>query len=441
MKYSNQALSQLIEPTRVHRKVYLDPDIFDLEMARIWGSAWIYIGHESQVKTPGEYATAIIGNKVPVIMVRDKDGKVHVLHNRCGHKGAKLVDQASGKVSAFRCCYHGWTYRIDGKLVGVPNMPGYEGTGFNKNDPQYSMQKVAQYGSYRGFVFATLDPNAPDLNTWMGTGMAECIDNMCDRSPEGEVEVVGKPMRYEHDCNWKMFTENLNDGMHPMVVHQGVVDAALQYMKTVPEDSAERTEAEIIPPFGASYEHFESTDLFAYPYGHHYDGGRTSIHAAYSVPKDYEELMIAAYGEERTREILTFNSHNTMYYPSLTTKTAVQNIRVVRPISVNKTIIESWSFRLKGAPESMLKRTILYSRLINSSFGMVGPDDLTAYHRVQNGLESNGSEWVEMHRHFGRDEDKGDHFHGLLTGDLDIRTQYKAWKEYMTKDQLSQEVA
>ena len=433
MNYSNKNLAELIQPTRVHRNVYLDPDIFELEMERIWGRAWIYIGHESQIPEPGNYVTAVIGNKVPVILVRDKERQVHVLHNRCGHKGAKLVDSPCGKVNAFRCCYHGWTYRTDGKLVGVPNMPGYDNTGFNKDDPQYSMQKVVQYESYRGFVFATLDPNAPDFKTWANAGMLECLDNMCDRSPEGEIEVVGKPFRYEHNCNWKMFCENLNDAMHPMVAHQSVVDAALQYIKTLPEDAVEqRSEAEIIPPFGSSYENYENTDLFAYENGHHYDGGRTSIHADYSVPEDYEKLMIEAYGEQRTKEILTFNSHNTMFYPSFTNKTAVQNIRVVRPISVDKTIIESWSFKLKGAPDSMLKRTLLYSRLINSSFGMVGPDDLAAYSRVQQGLGSNATEWIEMHRHQGRDEQKADHVHGLLTSDLDVRTQYRAWKNYMT---------
>ena len=122
-----------------------------------------------------------------------------------------------------------------------------------------------------------------------------------------------------------------------------------------------------------------------------------------------------------------------MYYPSLTIKSAVQNIRVVRPIAHNKTIIETWSFRLKGAPDSMLKRTLLYSRLINSNGSMVGPDDLTAYFRMQQGLESQASDWIEMHRNFGRDEDLADRVVGKGTSDLDVRTQYAAWRNYMTE--------
>jgi hypothetical protein len=102
-----------------------------------------------------------------------------------------------------------------------------------------------------------------------------------------------------------MFIENLNDTMHPMIVHRGVVDAANDYIKTLPEGSAHRDEAEIIPPFGASYTNFEETGKTGFPRGHHYDGGKRSIHANYSVDPGYE-AMIKAYGGT-TREILTFN--------------------------------------------------------------------------------------------------------------------------------------
>ena len=428
MRTDEVQLSELVQPTRLHKDIYISPDVFELEMERIWGNAWVYIGHDSQVPKAGDYITLNYG-RMPVVMVRDRQDQVHVLHNRCGHKGAKLVDQPCGKVNAFRCCYHGWTYKLDGTLVGVPHMAGYEGTGFDKSDPQYSMASLRSE-SHRGFVFATLNADPPPLLEWMG-GAAAVMDNLCDRAPEGEIEAAGGVLRYEHECNWKLFLENLNDTMHPMVVHQSVVDAANDYIGTLPEGSAHRDEAEIIPPFGASYEVFEATGITGFPYGHHYDGGKSSIHSGYSVDPDYERAMLDAYGAERTREILTFNTHNTLYYPSLTIKSAIQNIRVVRPVAVDRTVIETYSFRLKGAPESMLQRTLLYSRLINSNGSMVGPDDLTAYFRVQQGLQSSGSDWVEMHRNFGSDEDHGDRLTNVGTSDLDMRTQYAAWRRYM----------
>lgn len=429
----------LVTPTKLHRSLYTDPDIFELEMQRIWGQAWIFIGHDSQVPNPGDYFTTNINHNIPVVMIRDKDLRVHVLHNRCGHKGAKVVEARSGNVrGALRCSYHGWSYRFDGSILKIPNEAGYEGTGFDASDPCYSMQPLAQVQAYRGFVFATLSPNAPDLQTWMG-GARECFDNLCDRAPAGEVEVAGGVLRYEHACNWKFILENLNDTMHPMVVHESIVKAAEQYISTLPADAAkERSEAEIIPPFGASYENFENSGITGFDFGHHYDGGKTSIHADYSVDPDYHAAMVAAYGEERTREIYAFNTHNVCFYPSLTIKCAVQNIRVIRPISVDRFIVETWSFRLKGAPDSMLQRTLLYSRLINSSMGMVGPDDLEVYRRTQEGLASPSNDWVEFHRQYGRDTVLDDRIIGGGTSDLDMRTQYKAWKGYMDGSLFSQ---
>ncbi len=425
-------LDALVTATKAHRSIYTDPAIFELEMTRIWGQAWIFIGHESQIPNPGDFFTTHINHNIPVVMIRDKEGSVHVLHNRCGHKGAKVVEQRSGNVrGALRCAYHGWSYRFDGSLLKVPNETGYDNTGFDSKAPCYSMQPLAQVDSYRGFVFATLSASAPNLVTWMG-GAKDCFDNLCDRAPEGEVEVAGGVLRYEHACNWKFILENLNDTMHPMVTHESVVKAAQDYIATLPPEAVEqRREAEIIPPFGASYEKFEDSGITGFPFGHHYDGGKTSIHADYSVDPEYHAAMVAAYGEARTREIYAFNTHNVLFYPSLTIKCAVQNIRVIRPISVNKFIVETWSFRLKGAPESMLQRTLLYSRLINSAMGMVGPDDLEVYRRTQEGLASPSNEWVEFHRQYGRDKVLEDRIVGGGTSDLDMRTQYGAWKAYM----------
>ena len=432
MDYSNEHIASLVEPARLHRSIYTDPKIFELEMARIWGKAWIFIGHESQVKNAGDFYTTRINHKIPVIMTRDRKGDVHVLHNRCAHKGAKLVDTPCGNARAFRCCYHGWTFANDGSLIKIPNEGGYENTGFKLDDPMNNLQKV-RHENYRGFIFATLDNSMPDLKTWMG-GAIDCFDNLCDRAPEGEVEVAGGVLRYEHDCNWKLFLENLNDTMHPMVTHQSVVQAAEDYIATLPAEAAgKRAEAEIIPPFGSSYEKFEESGITGFKFGHHYDGGKTSIHAGYSVMPAYREAMVAAYGEQRTNEIFSFNTHNTLYYPSLTIKCAVQNIRIVRPVSVNKCIVETWSFRLKGAPEEMLQRTLLYSRLINSNASMVGPDDLEAYMRIQDGLESDGDDWVEMYRQYGWDQQQDDRTVGGGVSDLDMRTQYQAWKNYMTQ--------
>lgn len=424
-------IEALVEPNRVHRSVYTDPAIFELEMQRIWGRAWIYVGHESQVKEPGQYFATTIARQ-PVVLTRHEDGKIYVLFNRCAHKGAQLVGDRCGKLAEFRCCYHGWRFSLDGKLLSVPLENGYADQSFDKNHADASMRKVPRYDSYRGFVFASLAADGPDLKTWLG-GVASSIDNMVDRAPDGELEVAGGVLRYEHDSNWKFFLENLNDLMHPMVVHQSSSLTARGVAKRELGADAQLPSAiEIIAPFTESYTFFDEMGLHAFPYGHGYSGGKTSIHARYSDVPEYNARMEKAYGVERVKEIFSVNRHNTVFYPSATIKGAIQTMRVVRPIAVDRTLIESWTFRLKGAPDELLQRSILYCNLINSSANLVGPDDQEAYRRQQVGLGSEGLSWVNMHRDYGRDENLGEgHLYARGSSDLAFRNQFKAWKQYM----------
>jgi phenylpropionate dioxygenase-like ring-hydroxylating dioxygenase large terminal subunit len=421
----------LVQDERIHRDVYTDPEIFDLEMERIWGRAWIYVGHESQVPNAGDYVTTEIGRE-PVIMCRLKSGDVKVLYNRCAHKGSKLIQRPAGTVKGFRCPYHGWTYRLDGSLVGVPARQGYQGTCFDMKSPEYSLRAVAQHDSYRGFVFARLSGDSPGLAEFLDDAAAT-LDNMADRSPEGELEVAGAPLRYMHHCNWKMFVENLNDAMHPMVAHASVGNAARKYVAEQPEDTEYPPEAEIIFPFGSSYEFFDKMGITALPNGHAYMGGEMSIHSEYSDVSGYWDAMVNSYGEDRAKKILSQNRHNTIFYPSFTAKDAIQAVRVVRPIAVDRTVIESWHFRLKGAPEQMLKRTILYSRLINSNASMVGPDDWDCYARMQEGLASDSKVWLDSCRGLGQDEElEAGRRRAVGTSDLSYRNQFRAWLNYMT---------
>ena len=162
-------------------------------------------------------------------------------------------------------------------------------------------------------------------------------------------------------------------------------------------------------------------------------GGTSSIHTGYSDIAGYWEAMVSAYGEDRSRQILSSNRHNTIFYPSFTAKDAIQAIRVVRPRAVDETVIETYHFRLVGAPDEMFERTILYSRLINSSAGMVGPDDLDCYNRMQEALQSSASDWVDMQRYFGKDEVSDARRTGTGTSDLTFRNQYAAWLQFMTQ--------
>ena len=171
--YSEEHIAHLVQPTKIHRDVYTDPGVFEMEMERIWGRAWIFIGHESQVKKPGEFYATNINHEVPVIMVRDKSGEIHVLHNRCGHKGVKLVSQCKGRTSAFRCPYHGWAFNSAGTRVAQDNEIGFPDGFFDGGSKD--LTKVANLAVYRDFIFITYNTKAEPLNDYLGDA-AEMLD-------------------------------------------------------------------------------------------------------------------------------------------------------------------------------------------------------------------------------------------------------------------------
>ena len=215
--------SRYFKPGRVHRQIYTDPAIFDLEMERIFGAAWIYIGHESQVKKPGDYFATQIGRR-PVVMVRDEGGEVRVIHNQCAHRGAMVVATEKGNATEFTCCYHGWTYHLDGRIKGVPLNHGYP-SDFDAKNPKVAMRAVPRVTNYRGFVFASEAAEGPSLEESLGHILTS-LDDMIDRAPDGELEVAGGTFKHAYDGNWKLYFENLCDAAHPIFAHRSSIEAA-----------------------------------------------------------------------------------------------------------------------------------------------------------------------------------------------------------------------
>lgn len=424
------ALAALVEPDQVHRDVYLDQEVFDLEMERLFHRTWVYLGHTSQVPNAGDYLTVDIARE-PLVMVRQADGSVRVLKNRCAHKGAKLVSAPSGNTGKFfRCPYHAWTYKTDGKPLAIPLKNGYEGTRMAECPSGQGLTAVANVETYRGFVFVRLSDEGPTFSEYFGDSLSS-IDNMADRSPEGELEIAGGCLRYMHNCNWKMFVENLNDTMHPMVAHESSAGTAKKLWDGKSADEPKPMAIEQFVPFVSGYDFFDGMGVRVFENGHSYTGVNFSIHSSYSALPEYEQKLAAAWGQEKAKQVLGTARHNTVYYPSLTIKGAIQAIRVVRPIAPDKTLIESWTFRLKGAPDALLQRTLTYSRLINSPMSVVGHDDLHAYRAIQEGLAANGNAWVSLHRDYRAGEGEAQDLTVNGTSEISMRNQFRAWARYM----------
>jgi phenylpropionate dioxygenase-like ring-hydroxylating dioxygenase large terminal subunit len=416
------ALKRLVRDDRVHRDVYTDAEVFQLEMERLWSRTWIYLGHTSQIPNAGDFLTLDVAAQ-PVIVVRHTENAIRVLLNRCAHKGTKVVYAPSGNAGkTFRCPYHAWTYRTDGTLLQVPLKEGYAA-----GVQQGGLTPVSTE-TYRGFIFARIAKDGIGFRDYFGDSLSS-IDNLADRSPEGELEIAGGSLRYLHNCNWKMFVENLNDTMHPMIAHASSAGTAKKLWADKPADMPKPMAIEQIAPFASDYKFFDDMGVRVYPHGHGFSGVNFSIHSSYSSVPEYEAAMRKAYGEERSKTILGTLRHNTVYYPSLTIKGAIQSIRVARPLAADKTLIESWTFRLKGAPDALLRRTVAYNRLINSPMSVVGHDDLHCYRSIQEGLAAQANDWVDLQRNFTPGESGEITSNG--TSEISMRNQFRAWAEFM----------
>ncbi len=431
-RHSPAAIRALVRDDAVHRDVYTNPELFDLEMERLWRSAWTYVGHDSQVPNPGDFHTVNIAGQ-PLLMLRGHDGAVRVLLNRCAHKGSKIVGAGSGNCGKLlRCSYHGWTYTLDGALRTVPVKSGYADTRFAESEASRGLTSAAAIANYRGFVFVRLSQSGASFAEYFGDSLGS-IDNLADRSPMGRLEVAGAPLRYMHNSNWKMFVENLNDTMHPMVAHESSAGTARELWQTQPPETPMPMVIEQFLPFVSNYDFFDKMGVKIYDHGHSYTGVNFSIHSSYSAIPEYAAQMEAVYGAERARAILGDSRHNTVYYPSLTVKGAIQTIRVVRPIAVDRTLIESFTLRLVGAPPVLLERSATYNRLINASTSVVGHDDLYCYRAIQEGLAGNGNEWVNLQRNYSdseKEQGKEATYNG--TSEVSMRGQFRAWAAAMT---------
>ena len=436
---SPQALDRMVQPARVHRRIYTDPEIFELEMSRIFGNAWIYVGHESQVRNPGDYFTATVARR-PLVISRGPDGRIHALHNQCAHRGAMVVANDRGTTSEFQCCYHGWTYHLDGRLKAVPLNNGYPDD-FSTRNPNTAMLHVPRVESYRGFIFVSLANEGQSLGDFLGY-MRTSLDDMVDRAPDGEVEVAGGVFKHTYNGNWKLYLENLCDAAHPWYTHRSSIAAAQQQPDESFSDGAGEIAVRQMRQNGAPYSFWEDqVGIWTYANGHSYLGDYhddAKLVAALNDPtfRAYHDALVARKGEAEAQRIMEVRRWNSNFYPNMSMMSQFQQLRVVHPLSVDKTVVYTYCFRMKGAPEQMFRNTVSFANVVNGTGSLVLTDDLEIYNRVTMGLSSGGAEWLEIGRGFKTDEPDphGGRKGRNSTSEVYIRNMYDAWRGYMLDD-------
>ena len=202
-----------IEKGLVDRRIFSDQDIYQLELERIFARAWNFVAHDSRISNPGDFFMTFIGED-RVIVVRDNDMMPQVLVNTCRHRGNAVCRAEEGHATSSMCTYHGWTYDLEGKLVG---MPGFKEVYHEELDREnWGLIKAAQVEHYKGFIFACMDPEAPGLDEYLGETGRMSLDMLAER---GGIHVIPEIPKYVIPCNWKLAVDNVWDWYHGGITH------------------------------------------------------------------------------------------------------------------------------------------------------------------------------------------------------------------------------
>ena len=182
---------------RVHRDVFRDRAVFDLEVARVFEGTWIFVGLESQLPATNDFFTSHIGRQ-PILVTRDRTGELHCFLNTCRHRGTIVCPFADGNAALHVCRYHGWSYDAAGRNRAITDeADGQYPAAFRNAD--HDLLPVARFGNYRGLLFASLSAEVPSLEEHLGDARV-FLDIVLDQSDKG-FECVPGPVIYTYEAN------------------------------------------------------------------------------------------------------------------------------------------------------------------------------------------------------------------------------------------------
>ena len=426
----------LVHEDRVHRSIYTDTAIFEREMTHIFGACWVYLAHESQIPNNDDFVTARLGLR-PLIVTRDMNGKIRALYNRCTHRGARICRTERGNARTFQCAYHGWTYFNSGKLRGVPWPEGYA---CDFREPQFNLAQVPRVESYRGFIFGTLNTDAPSLRDYLG-GVRKPIDEWLDRHPGGKVQVC-EANRLKFKGNWKLAYDNACDGYHVVFSHRSLLEMENRHQAD--------------PSKGMSFYMGKPDEAPMYMQyfgrGHHMKDKRPAIEkrpgalwereAVHPGMEHYVAVIKSKLKDRAARalDLAAAEAVNINVFPNLSL--LGNHIQVFQPIAVDETdttwyataVVDEGN-ELGGAVEEV-NRLRMRTQEAFPNFGEV--DDAVNFEEIQRGLAACEDEWVYMHRGLGvpgrvRTEPDGS-IKAPATDEAFMREHMREWKRLMSTE-------
>lgn len=326
----------------ISRRAWSDPQIYELEKKGIFGRAWLFLGHETQIPNPGDFVQAFMC-ETPIILSRGPDRKIYANLNSCSHRGLPVCRADRGNTTKFVCPYHNWNYDVTGKLVAIPQERHVEG----RPDKQaLGLKPVPRVECWNGLIFGSFDPEIESLDDYLGD-QKFYLEAFLLRFPSG-IEFYGAPQRWLIDANWKLPVENqLGDVNHGPFLHAAVIP---------PEANREVFElghsAVTRPGHGATFRLMpDDVPIESVAWG--FEG----IAAILGGPEVHEYLReIQAHAEERVGPIrarmkgLTYG-----VYPNLSFLWSNTAFKVSHPRGPGKVEYWSWSVVPADAPEEIKK--------------------------------------------------------------------------------------
>jgi nitrite reductase/ring-hydroxylating ferredoxin subunit len=416
-----------LERGEIDRRIFSDQDIFEQEMELIFGRAWQFLCHETQIPKAGDFFETPVGRD-NVLTVRQKDGSIKALLNTCTHRGNAVCRAEEGNTKAFMCTYHGWSFDLAGNLIGVPDIDLFYKGDLDKS--KYGLHEVAQMANYHGFVFATMDETAPPLEEYLGPMGRLGIDLIASR----DVEIVPGIQKYVIDCNWKFAVDNLFDWYHAQVTHMSAFNIGL--FPAAGEDAvvdgggAQNTLGEeLVLPANVSNGLLDIA--LVSEYGHAIAGPKAESFSNSVIDQSWRERPEAI-------EALGPVGIQVAGHPNIFPNSWITNLQLSLrvPVSPSKTEIWWFSFIEKGMPVEKRGMAVFLSNHIFGPSGFLEQEDGENW--GQSTLQTRGSRSKKIPQLLKMDLGRGEVIkeHGLarIEGTTSEHAQlwtYHAWAQWM----------
>jgi phenylpropionate dioxygenase-like ring-hydroxylating dioxygenase large terminal subunit len=389
--------------------------MYERELERIFYRCWVYLAHDSEVPTPGDYCVKTIA-RMSLIVSRGDDGRVRVFMNRCRHRGGQVCSQNSGNANYFRCPYHGWTYRNSGELAGVPYPSRYG----ELDKSAFGLAEVDAVGVENGFIFARILPgNDISLVDHLGAARRH-LRAFVASSPVGRVIVRSGCQKGRFRGNWKFVGM---DGYHPNFVHKSMLD--LQRLAGNEAAASGRANTDKSPnrawDLGNGHCRLDFTPTKDADFGALLNAGAETD----PVVAEHIQRLVQAQGEEGARRSFEEGQHPHLHvWPNL--QLIGVHIRVLNPLAAGLTQVEVYPALLEGASGELNERRLRGHEYFYGPAGFGQVDDHEVFERVQNGLMAAES-WLPLLRGLGMEEQDPDGRFGNITDELTQRGQMDAW--------------